>query len=115
MFDKLYLTRSDDRAPWGRGWCGPDKFEGGVDTLIARIAKPPESDGQSVEVYCCAFPTRFLHLVVAPDPDRLGNPQPGCEIELGSGMTQLAVDLAKAIACGMLAVTPLTKGKAGQK
>lgn len=110
MLDQFYVKSRDDRAPWGKLWCGPNKFECGVDTLIAQVAKQSEG-GQSVDVYCCARPARLLRLVVAPDPDSVGNPQPGYEVELGSGMTQLAVDLVTAITGGMIAVSPLIGGK----
>lgn len=106
-FDFLYDSREDAKTAFGVHWCGPSKFEHGEDALVAKYDKhPPDGDGQSVEVYCCALPARFYRLRVLAGPNSIGEVRPGFSVGTGSSQEELAASIAKAIADGMLGFHP---------
>jgi hypothetical protein len=107
MIDSMYVPYDRERRAFGNKWCGPDKYESWVETLVARYEKDPlDGDGQTVEVYCTAAPARFYRLKVLPSPDSINNQQAGFEITTGSGAGELAASIAEAISQGMLGFKP---------
>lgn len=106
-FDFLYDSREDAKTAFRDHWCGPEKFEHGKDTLVAKYDKHPEDgDGQAVEVYCCAMPARFYRLRILAGPNSIGEVRPGFSVGTGSGQERLAAAIAKAISEGMLGFYP---------
>lgn len=63
-FSFLNAPYADEIAAFGPHWCGPKEYEHGEDALVALYTSSDDSDGQSVEVYCCAMPARFYTLKV---------------------------------------------------
>ena len=98
-FDSLYAAGTQTRQAFSPAWCGPERFEHGVETLVAIF--PGEPDGQDVSVYCTAMPAAFFKIVVFPVPDKLGY-----ELTTGSGYMRLTGEIARAIAQGMLCFGP---------
>lgn len=73
------------------------------DTLIARFPKdPPNGDGQPVEVYCSAWPAEFFEIRALKAKNSIGKTKKPFKITTGSGMSNLAREIAEAIAEGML-------------
>lgn len=97
----LYKTTEDEKA-FGRNWCGPRSYPHAESVLIAVYKKKDGSDGQTVEVYCQAWPTTFYNLKVLRTQDSFGDNQIDCEIKTGSGMGLFAAKLAEQIADGMI-------------
>lgn len=86
-WDSLYEVRDDDRRLFGEHWVGPKVFEPHTKTLVAAYEVTHE-DGERVEVYCEAWPARFLTL-------RVGGKEVAA---FASGIRPLAIAMAKAIA-----------------
>jgi hypothetical protein len=78
----------------------PAEFKHGQDTLVAKL--PAETDGREVHIYELRMPARFYRIHVPASNDWAGKPQPAFTLGTGSGQDQLVVDIAKAIATGML-------------
>jgi len=101
LLSECYRVSLRDTAPFGDEYIGQLRTVVHGERLI--VAKyDGEGDGQTVEVYCFALPSRGYHLEVLPGPDSMGEQQPGYNIQTGSGMGELAATLAKAIAEGMI-------------
>lgn len=102
----LYKAYDDERTVFGSHWCGQEELPHGEDVLVAKYPKDKDGDGQSVDVYCCAMPARFYRLVVASEPNSIGDDQEGFQITTGSSCHELAAKLAEAIAGGMVGFAP---------
>lgn len=100
----LYIVTADERQPFGERWSGPKKFQPWLKTLIATYEKRLDSDGQTVEVYGLAAPARFYELQVLAGEDSCHRPLDPWNLATGSGMAQLAANLAQAISEGMLSL-----------
>lgn len=72
-------------------------------TIIATFPKVPGSDGQPVEILEYRTPTRFT-VRALQSVDSIGELKPGFELGAGSGTN--ALELARAIAEGMIGVYP---------
>lgn len=97
--DKPY---SEEVKAFGIYWCAPEEYKMWEKTLVAKIPKIKDSDGQSVEVYCTAAPARFYELKVLSEPDSVGDQQEGCIVSFGSGQWDLAKKIAVAFSEGMI-------------
>lgn len=106
MDEFLYKPYGSELTVFGAAWCGPEVFEPWKDTLVAKYEATPKGDGQTVEVYCAAAPTRFYTLKVLAGPNSLGDEQPSYAVNFGSGMAELAAKLAEEIARGMVGFVP---------
>jgi hypothetical protein len=102
MFDGLYTPYKHEREAFGGHWCGPESYQHMEDVLCASYKADEGSDGQDVDVYCCAMPARFYKIVAKPGTNSVGDPVPGWEFGTGSSASQLAADIAKAASEGML-------------
>lgn len=99
----LFSVRDYEREAFLGHWCGPDELPYGEDVLIATYPKdPPDGDGQSVNVYCCALPARFYTLKVEAGQNSVEEPKDNYEVSTGSGQHLLAADIAEAISTGLL-------------
>lgn len=79
----------------------------GKKTLIAKFPKtPPDGDGQPVEIYCSAYPAEFFEIRALKATNSVGDIKEAFKINTGSGMSELARDIAQAISEGMLTVKP---------
>lgn len=105
FFASAYVTDPSERKAFGARWCGPDKFEYGKWTSVARYPKDG-GDGQPAVVECVAMPARFYRVRVAADNNSVGDPKPGYVLSTGSGndMMTLAIRIAEAAAGGMIGV-----------
>lgn len=101
----LYKTTEDQKA-FGPNWCGPQSYPHAESVLVAVYKKKDGSDGQTVEVYCQAWPTTFYNLKVLQSPNSVGEEQQAYEIRTGSGMGEFAAKLAEQIADGMIGFYP---------
>ena len=105
VFRSLYGARDYEREVFGDRWCGPDELPHAASTLCAVYPKPAEdSDGQRVEVDVAAWPSRFYRIRALADKNSVGRPVEGVVLSTGSGMHQLAADLAQAFSEGMIGV-----------
>lgn len=106
LLDSCYRSRDDEIAAFGTRWIGPSRFEHGHDTLVARYDPPDDSDGQPVEIYCCALPARSYTLKALPGRNSCGEPVRPFELGTGTGteMAVLLAYMADAISNGMLAM-----------
>ena len=103
LFGKLYDLSIDEVAPFGFNYIPSNKrYVYGEWRLIAQYPSLPESDGQSVDVYCCAMPARFYRLIVKKEPNSTGDIKEAYRVKTGSGAHKLTAKLAKAISWGML-------------
>lgn len=102
LFDGLYAPYDHERRAFGTAWCGPEKYSHGEEALCARYEASFDSDGQTVEVHCEAWPARFYRLRALAGNDSVGEPLPSFTLCTGSGMAALAAEIAKAISTGML-------------
>lgn len=100
-FPMLYESHDYDEEVFGKHWCGPKAFSYGVWTKVADYPKTG-GDGQPAEVLCCATPARFYRVVARAAPNSVGTVNPGFILGTGSGMAELAHDIAKAASEGML-------------
>jgi hypothetical protein len=64
QLDFLYKARTDERLPFGRAWCGPEKFDHGALTMIAQFLTDPQGDGQDVDIMARAQPARSYELII---------------------------------------------------
>ena len=78
----------------------PEKFKHGENTLVATLQS--DSDGQDVELYECRLPANFFIIKVLPTLNSINEMKEGYEITTGSGMAQLACNIAKAVSEGMI-------------
>jgi len=106
MFDEMYIPYDHEKAAFGKNWCGPDKYQHAKSSLVARYPKDFGGDGQSVDVFCSAAPARFYTLKIKAEPNSMGEYQAPFEVGTGSGMDSMAVEIAEAIASGLLAFYP---------
>lgn len=104
----LYRVTNEDEAIFGANWCGPKRYDHGVETLVARYEKEEGGDGQTAEVYCSAFPATFYRVKVLAGSDSIGQPKAAYEVGTGSGfhMAEVAAQIAEHIAGGMLGFHP---------
>ena len=71
--------------------------------LIQTIFKtPPNGNGQDVELYKIALPTKSYKIVVRSSPNSIGKMRPGFVLETGSGMKKWAEETARHISQGMI-------------
>lgn len=108
MFEKMYVSNENDKQPFGTHWCLSDNtpLEHGKNTLIAVYKKnPKDGDGQHVEVYCIAVPSRFYTIKVLDGINSINKSKMSYSLSTGSSMEQLTADLAKAISEGMIGLT----------
>lgn len=111
-FDFLYSTDDRDRAIFGDLY-KPEhsKFEYGVPMTIVTLPKTND-DGQDVIITETRMPARFYTAHVAAQPKRtfeglgtvLGKPAVVLSTGSGDGCGELILQIAKAIAGGMLGV-----------
>lgn len=113
-FDSLYKVTQREKNVWGDRWCGPDRYEHGVPTLIARFPKACE-DGQAVQVFCSAYPAQFFTLEVAASFDSLGKMQPAYEIRTGSIRKDVVERIAYEIANGSFGVYPVEEPQCAEQ
>ncbi|GIC77683.1 hypothetical protein [Moritella sp. F3] len=104
MFKDLLVVRDHERQIFGTNWCGPESFDSHKKTLVAKFPKEPGSDGQEVEIYCTAGPSRFYDMKALPCTGCMGEGKKGFNMGTGSGfeMAELLVSMAKSIQVGML-------------
>lgn len=103
LFPEAYAS-TRERVVLGDAFCGPDRFEYGVDTLIARLPKDPEDgDGHAVEIYVMAMPARFYEIRALPGVNSSDEPQAGFTLSTGSGMLEWVKETAVHITQGMVA------------
>lgn len=107
FFAEAYKVRTSERTVFKSAWCGPDKFEQWVETLVARYGKTG-GDGYEVEIYCTAAPARFYKLVALPTPNSANDVRPGFVVTTGSGpeICGLLIQIAHATAQGMIGFAP---------
>ena len=106
MFDDLYKPYKSEREAFKENWRGPDVYKHGKHAFIAAYNKPKDSDGQSVDVFCCPMPARFYILKARVSKDSMGRAQPAYEVSTGSGEAELISKIAEAISEGMLSFKP---------
>jgi hypothetical protein len=109
MLSSFYIIEPEEKEVFGDHWCGPDKYKYGEDTLIAKYPVTENTDGQSVEIYCCALPARFYKLHVLESLNSLDKIQPAYTISTGSSAWNIAALIAKNITNGMLEFEPYLK------
>ena len=102
LFPSMYDARDYEIAAFGERWIGPKRFKPWEETHVATFEKHEGGDGQTVNVYCSAAPARFYKLHVLAGANSCNEPQAAYKVCTGSGAHQLAADLAKAIAEGMI-------------
>lgn len=107
IFPELYLADRRDKAIFGSAYIAPDKFIHGVAAKVAEYKG--NDDGQSCEVWETRIPARFFEVRVLPGKNSVGEVQHGYSLETGSSMGQLANDVAKAIAEGMIVLQKVTR------
>jgi hypothetical protein len=116
MFDIDCTFKDRDRRPFGKHWCGPERFEIWKETLVAKYSQL-SGDGQPVHVYCTAAPARFYTLKVLSAPSSVGDPQPPYALKFvvntGSEQQDLVAQVARAIAMGLLDFVPPPVNEAG--
>lgn len=106
MFD-LDKPYPEEVKAFGIYWCAPERYNIWEKTLVAKIPKIENGDGQSVEVYCTSAPARFYELKVLPEPNSVGDSQEGCVVSFGSGQWKLAKEIAVAFSEGMIGFSKL--------
>jgi hypothetical protein len=106
MFDSWYVPYASERAAFGVNWTDPQIYKYGEYIGCALYIRPEKSDGQSVEVSCCAMPARFYKLNVLPGATSVGEERPGYVVTFGSGQAEIAAQIANAIREGMLTFRP---------
>lgn len=86
----------------GEKYKPPTKFVHSKEVLVATIRG--EGDGQTVRIYESRLPARFFRIEVLAGKNSVGEPKSGFSFTTGSGeeMGELAGQMAKAIASGML-------------
>lgn len=104
MFKDLLIVRDSERKIFGSNWLGPVAFESHKKTLVAKYTKDTGSDGQEVEIYCTAAPSRFYQMKVLPCTGSIDEMKKGFNMSTVSGveMAELLVCMAKSIQDGML-------------
>jgi len=107
MFEEMYAVRQSEKTIFGEEWCGPESFEEYEKTLVATYPKVPGSDGNDVEIYCSASPSRFYEVTAIESENSVNEKVDGFSLSTGSGeeMAVLAVTMAKAIQQGMLSIS----------
>lgn len=98
-----YDVSNEDVRLFGEYWCGPEKLEYGNETIIAKI--PGDPFCPDVTVYCTAYPAKFYRIVAEKYMGLDGVEESGFTVDVGSGMIELVVDMAKAISQSLLTVT----------
>lgn len=95
-----------EKAAFGSHWCGPAKFSKHGMDLVAKYDDEPDNDGQPAEVYCSACPAMFYIIKALPGANSVGDKKSGWQMGTGSGdeMRSLAIEMAKAVAGGMLSL-----------
>ena len=106
MFDSLYYPYKEEMQAFGEHWCGPDKYPSWDDIIVAKYRKHPGGDGQSVDVYCSAGPSRFYTLRVKAGKNSVNKQQEAYQIRTGSSCWNVAAELAELIADGMIGFYP---------
>jgi len=101
--NRYYKPNTDMIEIFGPTWIGPARFEPWKMELVARYEAPPDSDGQTVEIYCTMTPSEFYTLLALE-----GNGQQAFEFGTGSGMARLIAGMGKAIAGGLLVLKQTT-------
>ena len=92
-----------DKSVLGKNFCGPETLPHGKETLIAMFSKTCE-DGQPVKLYCTALPARFYTIKASSSKNSMGKGIKPFTLQTGSGCEKLAIDIALAIANGMLGI-----------
>lgn len=100
----MYEPYESERQAFGDNWIGPDTYESWKETLVARYDNDPESDGQPVEVFCTAAPARFYTVRALAGQNSVKESLPSYDLRTGSGQSEMAAQIAKAISEGMLAL-----------
>lgn len=95
---EMYETRHSAKLIFGEDWRGPDKFEHGVQTLVAHYAAQDE-EGLRCTVFCRACPAEFYEVVAY-----LIDGVEVYRIRMSSGMAQTAHDLATQISNGDIVI-----------
>jgi hypothetical protein len=90
----------------GAAYQPPQEFKHGAASVIAKL--PAEPDGYAVEVLEERLPARFFTVKALPTADSTGKIRPGFRVTTGSGddMGEIAGEVAKAIAGGMIGFHP---------
>lgn len=105
FWNSMYAPDARDREIFGDLYDPPVQFEHGKWHRVLRIEKDPiDGDGQTVEIDECRMPARFFRLRALADVNSVGDPNPAFVFATGSGddMDHLVVQMARAIAGGML-------------
>lgn len=82
-----------------------DGLKHGEETLLKHFDKSPaDGDGQPVDVFVTAMPTRFYTIKAYASKDSIGDEVAPFELATGSGnkMRELALVIAKAASEGMI-------------
>jgi hypothetical protein len=106
-FNSLYRPYQHELEAFGDNWCGPESYAHMQDVLCAAYKAAEGSDGQDVDVYCCAMPARFYKIAARPGVNSAGDLVPAWEFGTGSSASKLAADIAKAASEGMLGFNPV--------
>ncbi len=101
--ENLYHTYTYDRIPFGVNWCGPEMI--GLNAKVAHYAIAGEG-GRAVDVYCSATPLRTYRIQVLAVENVEGEILPGYVLRTGPGAGELAAKISKAIAEGVLELSP---------
>ena len=102
MFDTHHPPYEHEIRAFGDAWCGPELYESHKENLVARYESPDTSDGQTVEIFCTPFPARCYTIRVLAGKNSIGDHHAAYELRTGSSMAELAAEIGKAIADGML-------------
>ena len=102
-FNGMYIVTDRQRKRFGSHWVGPNNYEHGKETLVARYEKVG-GDGLCVEIYVISCPAIFYIVKALPSKNSVGKDNPGFTLSTGSGLgaEELVISIADAITNGML-------------
>lgn len=100
MMSGMYVVTDDEKAPFAKNWCGPEKFEKFKKTLIATF----RGDFRTVKVYCKAAPARFYDIEAFPTPAGAEESDEGFVLSTGTIDPELVAQVADAISNGTMSV-----------